>query len=1001
MSNILKSSLEKTGKTKFDYIKTNIIHYEKNDNSKLANIRGNNIFIKDLIKISNNMIITLFIIINLIIQIFSYNKIEFLYTKYSNITLKIKGEGIKKILNSYFVKSYPPYQVYINENLQNTVNYSYNFNETDNLVKLIWKDNNISCYNMFYDCRDIYEFDFSYFDTSQVTHMDYMFIGCSSLISLDLSNFITSKVTDMDSMFSGCSSLSSLDLSNFNTSNIIYMDHMFYNCSSLISLDLSNFITSKVIDMGYMFSGCSSLISLDLSNFNTTQVYYMDYMFYGCNKLHYINLKNFDESGIIGDYNYYKQMFYGVPDNVIVCINETTTKNYIFPQLENKTNFINNCSYNWVLNTIKIQIEIVGNIKDNIEDKLKDLINIDINETKGKEEEIKYYDNILKNIEDIFSSENYDTSKLDKGEDEKISIKKLIITLSNLNKNNNSEDNNMTLVNLGECEILLRKFYNLSLNKQLYMKKIDVCQDGMKIPKVEYDIYTKLSGNGLEKLNLTICKNIKISMTIPVTTSDNKDILNSSSEYYNDLCYSAKSESGTDIILKDRKNEFIDGNKMVCPDDCDFLDYNSSSQKAECLCDAKGASSSFEFMNINKTKLYENFQNIKNIANINLLHCYKNLFSKEGLIKNIGFYLIIIIIIFHIVCILFFYLKDLKIIINKIKDIIYGKRNSKLIKVFKKENKENIGEKNENIKNEINNNKMDISPNKMKKNKKIKNKKKIKKKNIINNNINGKDEIPSNNKLKKDDKKIKNKTSAKDEAIEKINKIMEYTNVEINILPYELALRIDNRTYCVYYISLLKIKHIIIFTFLNNNDYNSKILKIDLFAFGFILYYTVNALFYNDSTIHNIYKTNGSFNIYYQLPKIIYSSLISLVLNTLSKKLALSSDTILEFKQMKIKKNIKKKGKELIKNLKIRFIIYFIASFIFLFLFGYYLSMFGAIYRNSQFHLLKDTLVSFGLSLIYPFGIYLLPGIFRIPSLSNHKKKRKILYNFSKLIQVI
>ena len=63
--------------------------------------------------------------------------------------------------------------------------------------------------------------------------------------------------------------------------------------------------------------------------------------------------------------------------------------------------------------------------------------------------------------------------------------------------------------------------------------------------------------------------------------------------------------------------------------------------------------------------------------------------------------------------------------------------------------------------------------------------------------------------------------------------------------------------------------------------------------------------------------------------------------------------------------------------------------------------MFGAIYRNSQYYLLVDTLVSFGLSLLYPIGIYLLPGLFRIPSLSAPKKNRKYLYDFSKLLQLL
>ena len=63
--------------------------------------------------------------------------------------------------------------------------------------------------------------------------------------------------------------------------------------------------------------------------------------------------------------------------------------------------------------------------------------------------------------------------------------------------------------------------------------------------------------------------------------------------------------------------------------------------------------------------------------------------------------------------------------------------------------------------------------------------------------------------------------------------------------------------------------------------------------------------------------------------------------------------------------------------------------------------MFGAIYKNTQIHLLKDTLISFDLSLIYPFGIYLLPGIFRIIALSNRKNKSECLYNFSKLLQML
>ena len=192
------------------------------------------------------------------------------------------------------------------------------------------------------------------------------------------------------------------------------------------------------------------------------------------------------------------------------------------------------------------------------------------------------------------------------------------------------------------------------------------------------------------------------------------------------------------------------------------------------------------------------------------------------------------------------------------------------------------------------------------------------------------------------------------------------------------------------------------FTFFNNNDYNSKIIKIDLFLLDFTLFYTINALFFSDNTMHKIYEDKGSYNFLYQLPQIIYSSLISAIISFLLNMLALTQDSMLKLKKLKKKKN-KNFNKKIIKldnKIKIKFILYFILSSIILIFFWYYLSMFCAIYVNTQIHLIKDTFISYALSFIYPFGIYLIPGIFRILALSNHKEKRKILYKFSKILQV-
>ena len=229
-------------------------------------------------------------------------------------------------------------------------------------------------------------------------------------------------------------------------------------------------------------------------------------------------------------------------------------------------------------------------------------------------------------------------------------------------------------------------------------------------------------------------------------------------------------------------------------------------------------------------------------------------------------------------------------------------------------------------------------------------------------------------------------------------RIMNKNDYELNILQYEDALKIDKRTYIEYYFSLLKINHPLFFPF-RSDDYNSFIIKIYLFFFSFILYFAINTLFFSDSTMHKIYEDSGSFNFIYQIPQIIYSSLISSVVHALIRTLSLSEKNILEIKQEKLVNNLDKKANEIIKCLYIKFRLFFSISFILILFFWYYISCFCAVYKNTQIHLIKDTLISFGTSMFYPLGIYLIPGIFRIIALKG--KDKELIFNLGKLLQMI
>ena len=96
-----------------------------------------------------------------------------------------------------------------------------------------------------------------------------------------------------------------------------------------------------------------------------------------------------------------------------------------------------------------------------------------------------------------------------------------------------------------------------------------------------------------------------------------------------------------------------------------------------------------------------------------------------------------------------------------------------------------------------------------------------------------------------------------------------------------------------------------------------------------------------------------------------------------------------------------KKAKKIENCLKIKFIIFFILSFVFMVFFWYFISCFCAVYVNTQIILIKDTIISFSLSMVYPFGLNLLPGFFRIPSLRAKNKNKECLYKTSTIIALI
>ena len=691
------------------------------------------------------------------------------------------------------------------------------------------------------------------------------------------------------------------------------------------------------------------------------------------------------------------------------------------------TNLINNSidlsDYQTINNLISTNIFEYTTISST-ESKIYELLNDILNE------KLDNNTNFIENIQNIFSDASFNNildNIINEDKDITMSNDETIIQITSTDNQKNNKNRNISTINLGECEETLKSIYNINPNKSLLILKIDSFVDGSNIPVIQYEVYHP---DNKSKLNLSFCNN-KVEINIPVSIDENKLYkYEPDSDYYNDRCYTYTTDNGNDIPLDYRRKEFTNNNMSLCESECDYMGYDYETKKSKCECEIKNEISIFN-IKIDTERLYNQFTGLTS-SNIDIIKCYYLLFQKENLIYNIGFYVILFIIIIFCIGAIIFIFKGYNLLVQKIDIII--KTNHQLNTRLKSKN--NMNKRRKSIKKKTNTKNKNKNKSKKKNNppiKRIKNKNSNRNKNrnerynkydlsneaksiqklnsknnesLVKNINNGKGNIK--NEVKKRKKKSKLNTINKNKLVtdvpysnkNSVNKVKKFLNdYELNRLQYKEAIKYDKRTYAQYYWSLLKIGNLFLFSFMPNNDYNSMVIKICLFFFSFGLYYTVNALFFTDATMNKIYEDNGKYDFIYQIPKILYSNLICTLVNLIVRVLSLSEKDILSIKIIRKEENLEKKVQSIKRCLKIKFFFYYLVSFLFLFIFWFYTSCFCAVYRNTQIYLIKDTLISFSLSLLYPLGYYLIPGIFRLPALKYMNKN--CIYKISLLLQSV
>ena len=603
---------------------------------------------------------------------------------------------------------------------------------------------------------------------------------------------------------------------------------------------------------------------------------------------------------------------------------------------------------------------------------------------------------IIRNIKAQLSNGTLDSLLLGLTEGQKkdllIKSKDITFQITTTDNQNNNNYTNISTIKLGECEDKLKKHYEIDDNKTLLIFKIDYYVPGLSIPVIGYEVYHP---DSKIKLDLkTYCKDILIDFDIPASIDENNlDKYDPNSEYYTNECVPSTSDNGTDIILNDRKEEFINNNLSLCESKCTYNGYNEDSKKSSCECEIKSKefiiTELFEEENILSNNI--TFENSS--SNIGTMKCVNTLFTKDGLLTNIASYILLFFTFSYMILIILFFKFGMYLISKDIKKIISQiKKNKNNLDKFRVEQKEGIKKK-KNKKDKIGNpidKKKRKSGNKNIKKKELKSVSKIELKNT-NILINLLKEPSSQLEIYKTKNKSKNNVK---------NNNLKLFDSELNSFPYRLALIFDKRTYIKYYISLIKTKHPLIFSFIPNKDYNIVIVKISILLLSFAIYFAINTLFFDKLIIHKIYESEGKYIISYQMLNIIYSFIISHIICSVIKYVSLSERNLLKLKYETSLKDVNIQSDKIRRSLMIKYIIFFITGLVFLIFFWFYLSSFCAVYQNSQVYPFINTLICVLISLLYPFLINLLPGMLRIPSLKK-KKNGECLFKISKIIQYI
>jgi len=252
-----------------------------------------------------------------------------------------------------------------------------------------------------------------------------------------------------------------------------------------------------------------------------------------------------------------------------------------------------------------------------------------------------------------------------------------------------NQDNNdgMSIINLNDCERLLKQHYNISENATLIILKYEKMTGVGSEKSIQYEIYNP---NDFKILNLYICENTDIDISIPIYVDEEienlyydlkdqgYDLFDRNSRFYIDICTPFQAENGADVLLVDRVYYFFSkvANLTICPSNCQYSSFSIEKKYLSCQCDVDNES--IDLTNTEKFigQLFYNLTDyILKYTSYKTMKCYKLVFSFKHFIKNAGSIILLILFLTYFGFFIYFLIKGLLPLKTNISKLLFDDNN--------------------------------------------------------------------------------------------------------------------------------------------------------------------------------------------------------------------------------------------------------------------------------------------------------------------------------------